>query len=139
MFIRFSDYVFFLEIDDESFRYQLIYDILYQLPTVNLEIFNYLANHLITVSRYREQNKMNLGNLSLIWSMTLFECAPEISQSSAATEKDKGNSKFTLDNVQMQAAFGFQQAKTLNCILTSMISGKLTIPHHNNVIRPEHS
>ncbi|CAH8473240.1 unnamed protein product [Heterobilharzia americana] len=128
-----------VEIDDESFRYQLIYDILYQLPTVNLEIFNYLANHLITVSRYREQNKMNLGNLSLIWSMTLFECAPEISQSSAATEKDKGNSKFTLDNVQMQAAFGFQQAKTLNCILTSMISGKLTIPHHNNVIRPEHS
>ncbi|CAH8834392.1 unnamed protein product [Trichobilharzia szidati] len=128
-----------VEIEDESVRYQVIHDILYDLPTTNLETFNYLAHHLITVSRYREENKMNLGNLSLIWSMTLFECAQDTPQSVASIGKGNANSTSQFSSIQIQAAYGFQQAKALNCILTAMNSGKLTIPHHDNVIRPEYS
>ncbi|KAH8850425.1 Active breakpoint cluster region-related protein [Schistosoma japonicum] len=37
-----------VEIPDESVRLQTIKDILLELPTPNLETFNYLANHLVT-------------------------------------------------------------------------------------------
>ncbi|TNN07318.1 Active breakpoint cluster region-related protein isoform 2 [Schistosoma japonicum] len=128
-----------VEIPDESVRLETIKDILLELPTPNLETFNYLANHLVTVSNYKMQNKMDLGNLSLIWSFTLFECAPEISQSAETKERPTKSSSCQVDAVQRQAAYGFQQAKALNCILTSIKSGKLTIPFHDNVIRTVYS
>ncbi|VDQ13391.1 unnamed protein product [Trichobilharzia regenti] len=81
---------------------------------------------------------MNLGNLSLIWSMTLFECAQDTPQPVASIGKENANSTSPFSSIQIQAAFGFQQAKALNCILTAINSGKLTIPHHDIVIRPEY-
>ncbi|CAH8444585.1 unnamed protein product [Schistosoma rodhaini] len=128
-----------VEIPDESVRNQLIEDILVNLPTTNLETFNYLVNHLVTVSNYKAQNKMDLGNLSLIWSYTLFECSSETTQSTEMNEQTKNEPSSKLHTAEIQAAFSFQQAKVLNCILTSMKSGKLTIPSHSNVIRPVYS
>ncbi|CAH8462071.1 unnamed protein product [Schistosoma turkestanicum] len=128
-----------VEISDESIRYDLIKEILYSLPTPNLETFNYLANHLITVSNYKAQNKMDLGNLSLIWSYTLFEFIPETPKRTEANGRADSSASSKLSTAEIQAAFGFQQAKALNCILTSMKSGKLTIPAHRNVIRPIYS
>ncbi|RTG88493.1 uncharacterized protein DC041_0002078 [Schistosoma bovis] len=126
-----------VEIPDESVRCQLIEEILVDLPTPNLETFNYLANHLVTVSNYKAQNKMDLGNLSLIWSYTLFECSPKTIPSTEMNEQTKSGSSLKSNTAEIQAAFSFQQAKVLNCILTSMKSGKLTIPSHSNVIRPQ--
>ncbi|CAH8474601.1 unnamed protein product [Schistosoma mattheei] len=128
-----------VEIPDESVRCQLIEDILVNLPTPNLETFNYLANHLVTVSNYKAQNKMDLGNLSLIWSYTLFECSSKTIPSTEMNEQTKSGSSSKSNTAEIQVAFSFQQAKVLNCILTSMKSGKLTIPSHSNVIRPVYS
>lgn len=82
---------------------------------------------------------MDLGNLSLIWSYTLFECSPKTIPSTEMNEQTKSGSSLKSNTAEIQAAFSFQQAKVLNCILTSMKSGKLTIPSHSNVIRPVYS
>ncbi|CAL8096297.1 unnamed protein product [Calicophoron daubneyi] len=110
-------------ISNEDERNLSFSKILSALPPVNLETFRYLCQHLVTVSRYREQNMMDLGNLSMIWSNALFQSS---TQTLKLVEPAKGTQSF-MDSLNKEAAIGFHQTRVLHMILTAVKDQKIPV------------
>nr|CDS27212.1 active breakpoint cluster region [Hymenolepis microstoma] len=114
-------------IEDEKEKMSEFSTALKTLPSANLDTFRYLLDHFMRVCQHEEQNKMNAGNLSLIWGMTLFQpdatSAPLRIGVGDPTEIDAAS----LQSVQKATSNSMLQNTILNTILVSYAAGKLDL------------
>ncbi|VDM32414.1 unnamed protein product [Hydatigera taeniaeformis] len=108
--------------------------ILRKMPRVNLDTLQYLMDHLIRVCQYESENKMNIGNLSLIWTMTLFqpENVPTTPKASSATAETPDAKKAPSQSLQSAASVGVLQTMILSTIFDAYANGKLDLPTHKS-------
>jgi len=60
-----------LRINDEGQRLQQFYELIHCLPTVNFNVLAYLMKHLKKVSEQKDENKMAINNLAIVFGPTL--------------------------------------------------------------------
>ncbi|KAL5109723.1 Active breakpoint cluster region-related protein [Taenia crassiceps] len=130
----FSDLIKATAPSDER-KLEEIGHILRKMPRVNLDTFQYLMDHLIRVCQYESDNKMNLGNLSVIWAMTLFQPAnmpapPQIPSPTAETSDAKCAPP---QSVQSATSASMLQTMVLGTIFDAYANGKLDLPTHRSV------
>lgn len=119
------------DIPNRPERIKALQAALMELPAVNLETLNFLVHHLIYVSTHQKENKMNLGNLSLIWSASLFDHFP------CKLSCDQPNAMIP-ENLKQQVAVGFQQTKAMSMILFSVEAGKLILQPQPDYVKNEY-
>ncbi|VDO08259.1 unnamed protein product [Rodentolepis nana] len=112
-------------IEDEKEKMTGFSAALKTLPTANLDTFRYLLDHFIRVCQHEEQNKMNAGNLSLIWAMTLFQ--PPSASLRSGVANPTAIDAASLQSVQKATSNSMLQTTILNTLLVSYASGKLDL------------
>ncbi|KAH9283354.1 Active breakpoint cluster region-related protein [Echinococcus granulosus] len=130
----FGDLVKASAYSDETEKLAEFSRILQKMPRVNLDTFRYLMDHLIRVCQYESDNKMNLGNLSVIWAMTLFQpetmSAPQLVPSTTAETSDAKNAPS--HSLQSATSASMLQTMVLGTVFDAYANGKLALLTHRS-------
>ncbi|EUB63058.1 Active breakpoint cluster region-related protein [Echinococcus granulosus] len=123
----FGDLVKASAYSDETEKLAEFSRILQKMPRVNLDTFRYLMDHLIRVCQYESDNKMNLGNLSVIWAMTLFQpetmSAPQLVPSTTAETSDAKNAPS--HSLQSATSASMLQTMVLGTVFDAYANGNI--------------
>ncbi|VDK20098.1 unnamed protein product [Taenia asiatica] len=130
----FSDLVKASALSDERRKLEEFSRILRKMPRVNLDTFQYLMDHLIRVCQYESDNKMNLGNLSVIWAMTLFQPGnmPEPPRIPSAIAETSDAKNAPSESLQSATSVSMLQTVVLSTIFDAYANGKLDLPTHRS-------
>ncbi|KER30025.1 hypothetical protein T265_03503 [Opisthorchis viverrini] len=108
------------ELPEGSARTQEMQNWLDGLPRANRDTLIHMLSHLLTVMRYSDVNKMDKGNLSLLWSSVFFS---PLSNLNGELRPSSNASK----NLEMEVAGAFQSTKALHCLLGAAEDRRLTL------------
>ncbi|KAG5454293.1 breakpoint cluster region, variant 2 [Clonorchis sinensis] len=115
-----------VELPEGSARTQEMQNWLDGLPRANRDTLIHMLSHLLTVSRYSENNKMDAGNLALLWSAALFPPLPQLSET--RTEKSPNEDI----DIHMEAALVFQKTKSITALMRAVAEGDIQHCEHHS-------
>uniref|UniRef100_A0A5K3EGU0 Rho-GAP domain-containing protein n=1 Tax=Mesocestoides corti TaxID=53468 RepID=A0A5K3EGU0_MESCO len=116
-------------ITNENAKMKEFNRILKSIPRVNLDTFRYLLDHLNRVCLHESENKMNLGNLSLIWGMTLFrpDCTSALITLPSDSKDPTDRAKSPPPSVLSAASNSMLLNMIFNTIFKAYAEGKLDL------------
>jgi hypothetical protein len=70
-FCKYDSFIDAMRIEDYNERLCAIKTLVQDLPKVHYDIFEFLVRHLVKVSKYSEENKMEASNLAIVFGPSL--------------------------------------------------------------------
>ncbi|TGZ73204.1 hypothetical protein CRM22_001654 [Opisthorchis felineus] len=114
-----------VELPEGSARTQEMQNWLDGLPRANRDTLIHMLSHLLTVSRYSENNKMDAGNLAILWSAALFPPLPQLGE----TRVEKSPNEEI--DIHMEAALVFQKTRSITVLMRAVAEGEIQHCEHH--------